>query len=219
MIIRRGNPPVVAPTQQIRGGHGGTPLQHNQRTMKYDQAKHHRRSIRLKGYDYSQSGAYFVTICINKGLHTLGKIHNSQIFPSEPGQMVQNVWDELPLHYPGVAVDAFVLMPDHVHGIIVLINDNTVGALSPCLSRPHKPMTLGDVVHRFKSLTTTKYRHGVTELGWTPFPKRFWQRNYYERIIRDEKSCDEIRGYILNNPLVWESEALHLLEYHPQPDL
>ena len=98
--------------------------------MTYDPAKHHRRSIRLKGYDYSRAGAYFITICIHQGLHTLGEIHNNQIYPSIQGQMVQTIWDELPLHYPGVAVDAFVLMPNHIHGIIFLTND-TVGAVPP----------------------------------------------------------------------------------------
>ncbi len=194
-------------------------------TMKYDPGKHHRRSIRLKGYDYSQAGAYFVTICINQGLHTLGKIRNSQMYPSQPGEMVQTVWDELPLHYPGVAVDAFVLMPDHVHGIIVVratttgVGATTGGLPLPTRDRSHKPMALGDVVHRFKSLTTAKYRHGVSQLGWTPFPKRFWQRNYHESIIRDEQSWDTIGGYILNNPIAWESEPLHLKKYHPQPDV
>ncbi len=181
--------------------------------MKYDAAKHHRRSIRLKGYDYSQAGAYFVTICINGGLHTLGKIHDSQIYLSEPGLMVQNVWDELPLYYPGVEVDVFVSMPDHIHGIIFLTGNNISG------DRPNKPMTLGDVVHRFKSLTTAKYRHGVAKLGWTPFPKKFWQRNYHEHIIRDEESWENIREYILNNPIAWEDEPLHLEKYHPLPDL
>jgi len=193
-------------------------------TMKYDPSKHHRRSIRLKGYDYSQAGAYFVTICINQGLHTLGEISNSQIYPSQPGAMVQSVWDELSLHYPGVGVDAFVLMPDHIHGIILLNNNNTLGATTgrlplPIGDRSDKPMRLGDVVHRFKSLTTAKYRQGVTNLGWTPFPKRFWQRNYYESIIRDQASLDKIREYILNNPLTWESDPLHLEKYHPQPDM
>ncbi|HEY9725433.1 MAG TPA: transposase [Chroococcales cyanobacterium] len=193
--------------------------------MKYDSSQHHRRSIRLKGYDYSQAGAYFVTICINQGLHALGKIRNSRIYPSQSGEMVQTVWDELPLHYPGIAVDAFVLMPNHVHGIIVLRTATTeVGATTGGLplqmgDRFYKPMTLGNVVHRFKSLTTAKYRHGVIQLGWTPFPKRFWQRNYYERIIRDEKSWEKIRGYILNNPIAWEFEASHLEKYHPHPDL
>ena len=79
-------------------------------------------------------------------------------------------------------------------------------------------MKLANVVHRFKSLTTAKYRHGVTQLGWKPFPNRLWQRNYYEKIIRDEDSLNKIHEYILNNPLVWESEPTHLQKYHPQPD-
>ena len=193
--------------------------------MKYDSSKHHRRSIRLKGYDYSQAGAYFVTICINQGLHTLGEIRNSRMYPSQSGEMVQTVWDELPLHYPGVAVDAFVLMPNHVHGIIVLQAVTTgVGATTGGLPLrtgdcPPKPMTLGDVVHRFKSLTTAKYRHGVIKLGWKPFPKQFWQRNYYESIIRDEQSWNTIRGYILNNPVAWECESLHLEKYHLHPNV
>jgi putative transposase len=181
--------------------------------MKYDPARHHRRSIRLQGYDYSQAGAYFVTICINGGLHTLGEICNSQIYPSEPGVMVQTVWNELPLSYPGVELDAFVLMPNHIHGIIILTRDNISD------SRINQPMTLGDVVHRFKSLTTTKYRHGVANLGWAPFPKKFWQRNYYEEIIRAPTSWENISEYIQNNPIAWENEPLHLQKYHPQPDL
>ncbi len=201
------------------GGHGGTAptvqsnRHHNRIIMKYDAAKHHRRSIRLKGYDYSQAGAYFVTICIKDGLYTLGEIRNNQIYLSEAGLMVQTIWDELPLNYPGVEVDAFVVMPDHFHGIIVLMPENISGAI------PKKPMTLPDVVQRFKSLTTAKYRHGVANLGWTPFPKKFWQRNYHEHIIRDEESCETIREYILNNPIAWEDEPLHLEKYHPQPDM
>jgi REP element-mobilizing transposase RayT len=175
--------------------------------MKYDPNIHHRHSIRLQGYDYSQAGAYFVTICVNQGLPLLSQISDRQIFPSESGHMVQTMWDELSLHYPGVATDVFVLMPDHIHGIIWLTEDN------------HQSMTLGDVVHRFKSFTTAKYRQGVKSLGWQPFIKRFWQRNYYEKILRDEQSLEKIRNYILNNSLVWESETSHLEKYHPQPDL
>jgi len=178
--------------------------------MKYDPDKHHRRSIRLKGYDYSQSGAYFVTICINEGLPTLGEIHDGQIYPSSAGEMVQTVWNEMPLYYPDVELDAFILMPNHLHGIIILNHKNIV--------QTHTPMTLGDVIHRFKSLTTTKYRRGVNEFGWTPFPKKLWQRNYYEQILRNEESLDKIRSYIFNNPLAWESEPCHLQTYHPQPD-
>ncbi|WP_071516963.1 transposase [Geitlerinema sp. PCC 9228] len=195
--------------------------------MKYDPNIHKRRSIRLKGYDYSQPGAYFVTICINQGLLLLGKIKNGQLYLSEAGQMVHKVWNEIPIMYPGVETDAFVIMPNHIHGIIVLTENS-----NPPRSNFHtdnqsnhteiapmeKSMALGDVVHRFKSLTTTKYRYGVQDKNWPPFVKRLWQRNYYEVIVRNRHSLNKIREYINNNPLAWEQESEHWEQYHPQPD-
>ncbi|MEC4893481.1 MAG: transposase [Oscillatoria sp. PMC 1051.18] len=247
--------------------------------MNYDPHLHKRRSIRLKGYDYSQAGAYFVTICVNQRSPLLGKIENSTFYPSEAGEMVQTLWNEIPEHYPGVELDAFVVMPDHIHGIIILTgnhvrrgsapvptpasnwgnqshrgnhggiaptndyaaisNRGNHGGIAPTQSnrgdeaiansgnlylnqRKHggiaptwEGLNLGDVVHRFKSLTTTKYRHGVYERKWQPFVRRFWQRNYYEHIIRNQKSLAEIRDYIYNNPFVWEYELDHLEKYHP----
>jgi REP element-mobilizing transposase RayT len=88
--------------------------------MPYDPRIHHRRSIRLHGYDYSQEGAYFVTICVQGKALLFGEVHGETMHPNEAGRMVQSVWDGLPEHYPGVDIDAFQLMPNHVHGIIVL---------------------------------------------------------------------------------------------------
>jgi putative transposase len=184
--------------------------------MKYDPNKHHRRSIRLKGYDYSQPGAYFVTICIQGGFRFLCEILDGNIYPSESGKMVQAIWHELPLYYPGVEVDAFVLMPNHIHGIIMLTPENKKRVMPN--GQICKPMTLGDVVHRFKSLTTARYRNGVINLGWPRFEKRFWQRNYYEAIIQDEIIFQKIREYILYNPIAWEADPKHLELYHPIPD-
>jgi len=147
-----------------------------------------RRSIRLKGFDYSRAGWYFVTIGTQNRLRLLGQANGGQIRLSPAGEMVSGLWLELPQHYPGVAVDAFVVMPDHVHGIIVL---------RAAISRP---LSLGDVVHRFKSLTTARYRIGVHTAGWPRFPRRLWHRNYYERIIRDPAALFAIRRYIANNP-------------------
>jgi REP element-mobilizing transposase RayT len=141
--------------------------------------------------------------------------------------MVEEVWNQLPMHYPGIMVDSHVVMPNHFHGIIFL-----VGA-APC-GRPDYPapsdspgagcskgskfprgteghphggaptaMSLFDVMHRFKSYSTARYRHAVTECGWPPFPARLWQRGYYERIIRGEKELDAARKYILENPMNW----------------
>ncbi len=163
--------------------------------MPYNPDIHHRRSIRLKGYNYSQAGAYFVTICVNQRRSLLGTINNGIMHPSSAGKMVQTIWDEIPSHYQGIALDAFVLMPNHIHGIIILESNTS--------------MKLGDVVHRFKSLTTAKYRHGVYNQQWPAFEKRLWQRNYYEHIIRNEESCNRLREYIKNNPLLWECDTFH----------
>ncbi len=163
--------------------------------MLYNPDIHHRRSIRLKGYDYSQAGAYFVTICVNQRRSLLGTIDNGIMHPSSAGEMIQIVWDEIANYYQGIDIDAFVLMPNHIHGIIIL-EDNTT-------------LKLGDVVHRFKSLTTAKYRHGVYNQEWPSFENRLWQRNYYEHIIRNPESWDRLQEYIRDNPLLWNGDSLH----------
>jgi len=136
---------------------------------------------------------------------------------NDAGRMIQSVWDKLPQNYQGVDVDAFVVMPNHIHGIIALTPAVGAGPRA-CPPDPHAcseygqpqgvapTMSLPDVVHRFKSLTTTRYRHGVIQNGWRPFPGKLWQRNYYERIIRNEDELDHIRCYIRDNPIQWETD-------------
>jgi putative transposase len=186
-------------------------------------SKPDRRSIRLPGYDYSRAGAYFVTICIQNRLCLLGDIINEKIFLTDSGFMVASVWQELPNFYPNVQIDVFQIMPNHFHGIIVLqgIHDQSSVGAGPCacpntfLGRPRgigqaqgpaptKILSLPDVVHRFKTMTTKRYVDGVKQLGWAPFPGKFWQRNYYEHVIRNQKEMDEIREYITNNPKQWD---------------
>jgi len=195
--------------------------------MKYAPEKHHRRSIRLKDYDYSQSGAYFITICTQKRECLFGEIVDGEMRLNDAGQMVQTKWDELPKYYTGIDIDEFVIMPNHFHGII-LIHDVGAGPRA-CpdkgqtgLGQPRgvaPTMSLPDVVHRFKSLTTTRYRQGVTQNGWPPFPGKLWQRNYYEHVIRDEDELLEIREYIANNPKKWaedENNPINIKEGQPQ---
>ena len=174
--------------------------------------KYHRRPIRLRGYDYALPGAYFVTICVQDRECLLGEIAAGQMVPSEAGSMVQSVWGEITNHYPGVGTDAFVLMPNYVHAIIVL-SDSQMGAqggASPMpdgrAGRPAATLSLADVVHRFKSLTTALYRRDVAQKGWTPFPKRLWQRNYYEHVIRNQGELEHVREYIANNPTKWDDD-------------
>jgi REP-associated tyrosine transposase len=156
----------------------------------HDDFERRRRSPRLRGYDYTQSGAYFVTICTQGRIPCFGQIIDQAMRLSQAGQMVQATWDELPRHYPGIDLDAFVVMPDHVHGIIVL-------------SDQADRLSLPDAMQRFKSLTTARYRHGVSDGGWVPFPGRLWQRSYYDHIIRGEADLHRIRAYVEENPARW----------------
>ena len=161
-----------------------------------------RRSLRLKDYDYTQSGAYFVTICAQRKSCLFGRIVNDAMQLNDAGEMIQQVWHELPSHYPGVDIDAFVVMPNHVHGIIVLESEPGQ-APGAALTDQGSTMSLGDVVHRFKSLTTAQYRHGVKTKGWRTFPRQLWQRDYYEHVIRNEEELNRIRQYIIANPVQW----------------
>lgn len=172
-----------------------------------DNKKLRRSSIRLKEYDYSTPGAYFVTVCAYNWKHLFGEILNGKMRLNRIGKMIQSVWHELPENYPGVDADIFVVMPNHLHGIVVL---TTVGA-GPCAcpggGQPRgvaPTMSLPGVVHRFKSLSSTRYRQSLTQKDWSPLSNRLWQRNYYEHVIRNENELNRIREYILYNPLQWQ---------------
>jgi len=162
----------------------------------YDPDVHHRRSIRLSGYDYTQAGVYFVTVCVQDRACLLGQICDSQMQENAAGQMVRTAWEQIPVRYPGADVDEFVIMPNHVHGILLLTES----------AQEDASFSLTDVVHRWKSWTTTLYRHGVYEQGWPPFPARLWQRNYYEHIVRNEGEWQTVQDYIRNNPAHWQSD-------------
>ncbi|WP_299757204.1 transposase [uncultured Chloroflexus sp.] len=207
--------------------------------MKYDPEKHHRRSIRLKGYDYSQAGAYFITIVTQDRACLFGEVVDGEMRLNDAGRMVWDEWDALPDRFPGLELDAFVVMPNHVHGIIVLTGSATVGAgLVPApdgdmpapdgvraglVPAPNEATTrvaptIGDIVGAFKSITTVAYIRGVKQSGWPPFRGRVWQRNYYEHIIRNEESLNRIRQYIADNPLRWAFDRESLLVTQPEPE-
>jgi REP element-mobilizing transposase RayT len=174
--------------------------------MPYDPFKHHRRSIRLNDYDYAQAGAYFVTIVIRDPELSLGNIVDGEMRLNEFGAIVQSCWDDLPAHYPHVELDAFVVMPNHVHGVVVIVDDGgVVGArhASPVHnpSQPPRgtpPGSLGAIVGSFKSAATKR----INELRGTQ-GTTIWQRNYFEHIIRNEKDLAHIRQYIDDNPANW----------------
>jgi len=168
--------------------------------------KNRRHSIRLKDYDYSQPGAYFFTICVQDHLCLLGNVTQGSINLNKAGLMVLEWWKELARKFAGIRTDAFVVMPNHIHGIIEIIE---VGAtLCGRPGQPHRAApTLGTIIDWFKTMTTNEYIRGVRNLNWPKFNGRFWQRSYYEHVIRDEKQLQEIREYILGNLYQWQRDA------------
>ena len=159
--------------------------------MTYNPEQHHRRSIRLKNYDYRLEGAYFVTICTKDKECILGTIHDGTMYPNEIGKTIQSVWDDLPSRFPNILLDYFVIMPNHVHGIIV-IQKYQEGAIN-------RTPTLGNIIRVFKAVSTQFIRKNQS-------PRFALQTNYYDHIIRNEKSLNEIKQYIFDNPLNWEKD-------------
>jgi len=213
--------------------------------VKYDPARHHRRSIRLKGYDYTQAGAYFITICTNNRECLFGEVVGGDMRLNDAGRMVESVWNAMPASYPDVTTDAWVVMPNHVHVIVILSGAGTgacpygdatghpgdaVGAAprgrphggpSPNAGQPQRvarTLSVPDVVHRFKTMTTKRYADGVKQSGWAPFSGRLWQRNYYEHIVRNEASLSRIRQYIADNPARWGFDRENPAATEPEPE-
>jgi REP element-mobilizing transposase RayT len=155
-----------------------------------------RRSLRLKGYDYTQAGAYFVTICAQDQACLFGDVVDGCMCLNEAGHMLATLWNDIPARFAGVEIDTFVVMPNHEHGIIVLPDaaNGVTAEVGPAL---------GEVVAAFKSATTVHYIRGVKTSAWLPFRQRLWQRNYYEHVVRNEKALDRIRRYIDENPACW----------------
>ncbi len=176
--------------------------------MPYDPAKHHRRSIRLAQYDYSLAGAYFVTVCAHERSCLFGDVVDADMRLNDAGRLVQTAWDELPGRFTGVELDGFVTMPNHVHGIVVIVQGAAKrGAVGAGLALPSKQgaassaPTLGDVIRAFKSLSALYVNRQLMRSG------SLWQRNYFERIIRDEAELQRIRDYIETNPARWADDS------------
>lgn len=180
----------------------------------------HRRSIRLRGYDYTQNGAYFVTICTRNREHLFGEIENGEMRVNPAGNMINRWWHELGNRFPEIELDAFVVMPNHIHGIIVIKRDPMqeqgedkpspvraplVGALPP----HSQSKAIGDIVGAFKSLTANEYIRRVKTKEFPRFEKSIWHRNYYERIIRNDDEWNRIREYIEKNPDTWADDELN----------
>ena len=171
--------------------------------MVYDPEVHRRRSIRLDGFDYSSAGAYFISVVAQGRLCLFGSVDGGKMRLNGAGEMVRRVWEAMPDRFPHVVMDAFVVMPNHVHGVIFIGRAEAMIGAGLGEIGGGVP-ALGDAVRAFKSLTTVEYGRGVRGMGWERFEKRLWQRNYYERVIRNESELRAVRAYVVNNPRNWE---------------
>ena len=187
--------------------------------MEYNPEKHHRRSIRLQGYDYTKAGAYYVTICTQGRVCLFAEVWDEMVRLNSFGKIIQVCWDDLMRHFLHVRLDSFVVMPNHVHGIIItkdcddsrgeaFVNQGqSVSSLHSDTNAsplPHgtRSGSLGAIIQNFKSVSTRK----VNKMKKT-YRNSLWQRNYYEHIIRNEKSLNTIRRYIKFNPLMWAYDS------------
>ncbi|MDK2873104.1 MAG: REP-associated tyrosine transposase [Desulfomicrobiaceae bacterium] len=204
--------------------------------MKYDPDLYHRRSIRLKGYDYTQPGAYFITICTANRECLFGEVVDGKMRLNEIGKIVWDEWLKTAELRPRVVLDAFVVMPNHLHGIIVLVDGRGTLQRAPTsiqrtpTSTQHAPTSpqhtltverfgkptsdsIPTIVRLFKSATTTR----INILRGTP-GMPVWQRNYYEHIIRNEESLRRIRQYIADNPERWVQDRDNPDAFNPEED-
>ncbi len=194
---------------------------------RYDPDKHHRRSIRLPEWDYRQAGAYFVTLVIHGRETLLGQVVDGEMVLSPFGRVAATMWQRLQSHFPRVRLDEFVVMPNHLHGIVWLVSngerrdeaslatpwqteDSSFGERGgqdmTTMGMPHpyklESGSLGAIVGNFKSVTARR----INRMRHTPSAP-VWQRNYYERIIRNERELNAIRQYVLNNPTTWDEDS------------
>jgi putative transposase len=174
------------------------------RDMKFDPQERNRRSIRLKGFDYSQAGAYFVTIVAWRREMLFGDVVDGEVILNEWGEIVREEWERTAIVRANVELGEYVVMPNHVHGILIFVDDGVevthVGAtrrVAPTL----QPNSLGAVIGQFKSIVTKRINRLQNVAG-----RPVWQRNYYEHIIRNDLEWENIHRYIESNPSMWAED-------------
>lgn len=199
-----------------------------------------RKPIRLPTWNYSNSAYYFVTVVTHGRECIFGSVKNDKMTRSPAGNMVRYWWSQLEKRFPQVKLDEYIVMPNHVHGIIQICGDDhedsfpmpgtivntAVGAdlvsarasgdiLHGRVDRADiksAPTTLFRVMQSFKSITTLHYIRGVEKYGWPAFDGKVWQRSYYDHIVRNQDNLNRIREYIQNNSMNWQNDS-----FHPQP--
>ncbi|MBT3278945.1 MAG: hypothetical protein HN909_05780 [Phycisphaerales bacterium] len=170
--------------------------------MEFDPHIHHRRSIRRRGQDYARAGAYFITLCAENRKSIFGQIRQEtmQLYPL--GHAAVQCWETIPSHFPHVRLDSFVVMPNHLHGILFLDDSCQEPPLPPNVPPVWPPetktpsRTIGSIVRGFK-IGVTKWAKQHTSI------QAIWQRDYFDRVLRDQEELVRARNYIANNPLQW----------------
>jgi putative transposase len=174
---------------------------------KFDPKIHHRKSIRLKGYDYSQAGAYFVTMVTYHRDCLFGKIENGEMVLNDLGKIADECWRAIPEHFPNVDLDTHVIMPNHAHGVIVINDDGRMGAIY----RAHTTEQFGKPTVGSLPTIVRTYKAAVTRIiGREHNATSIWQRNYHEHIIRSKREMDNIWRYIESNPAHWDDDQENL---------
>jgi putative transposase len=164
-----------------------------------------RKLNRLKNYDYTQNGAYFITICTYNRVNLFGEIDKGKLILNNVGKMVYKKFSEIPEFYPNISTDKFIVMPNHLHAILIIQDIERLhgGGMA---RGPFPTMGLPDYIHRFKTLTTKLYIDGVKICNYPIFDKKVWQNSYHDHIIRNEEDYQKIWEYIDTNPLKWHED-------------
>jgi REP element-mobilizing transposase RayT len=244
MMAHQGQPQGIAPTINHNKQPVGVPLvgtrdvdiqkqpnihntnNHNTQTIK------NRQSIRLKKYDYSQNGLYFITIVTQGRKNLFGEIIDNKMVLNIAGAMIEEIHSNIVNDFQMIRLHEYIIMPNHIHTIIEIVgnhvgvplvgtrdmdnqiqsntlNTNNHQGQPQGIAPTYKNKTIGDVIGVFKSITTNRYIQMVKENIVPPFEKRIWQRNYWDHIIRNENDYNKITEYIVNNPLTWADDTLN----------
>jgi putative transposase len=167
-----------------------------------------RKFIRLKNYDYSQDGAYFITICAHNRECIFGKINGGIMIKNKLGVIVYNEWKKSAEIRKEIILDEFIVMPNHLHGVVFISRDGRPPAAPTLVHIGIQKKSIGSLVGGFKSTVTKQ----INQIDGT-YSRPIWQRNYYEHIIRNETMLSKIREYIINNPLNWDKDKINPINF------
>jgi REP element-mobilizing transposase RayT len=175
----------------------------------------HRKSLRLSYYDYSQSGAYFVTFCASQHRQLFGEVQNGEMQLNAVGRVAAAQWKHLEYRFPEIELGEWIIMPNHIHGILIItgkgeasqqkssaLPTRSVNDASPLRLTGTRPGSIGAIIQNYKSVVSRK----IAKQDGEPRGS-IWQRNYYEHIIRNDRELQAITDYILTNPQNWEKDT------------